>query len=153
MVRIEITPNKIVKDHTTVWQQPGPQVDIAMDLKALSFRPNSVTQIVTFHTLDHFFPEEVPVALKNWRDCLMPGGVLYIVVDDFEYISRAVVGGDISVDIFNREHNNPTQMTQKSLADALMAVGFDENNIVAWMQDVPDLFKKKHYELVLAAKK
>lgn len=153
MVKIELTPRKIVPESVTVWQQAGPEVDMTMDLKALTFRPESVEQICAFHTLDHFFPEEVPVALKNWRECLAPGGVLFVVVDDFEYVSRAIVGGDIAVDLFNREHNNPTQFTQVSLADALMAAGFAEQNLIAWYQDVPNLFKKKHYELIIAAKK
>ena len=136
-----------------MWQQPGPEVDIAMDLKALTFRPGSVTQMVAFHVLDHFFPEEAAVALKNWYDCMAPGATLFVVVDNFEYISRAVVGGDISVDVFNREHNNPTQFSQVSLSRALQAAGFLEGALVAWFADVPNLFPKKHYELVISAKK
>lgn len=153
MEKIELTPTKRVKDHTTVWQTPDAQVDIAMDLKALSFRPGSLTQICSFHVVDHFFPEEIPVALKNWYECLAPGGLLYVVVDDFEYTARAMVGGDISIEVFNREHNHPTQFSQSHLAKKLKEAGFTEDNISIWFQDVPGLFTKEHFELVLMATK
>ena len=41
-------------------------------------------EIYASHLLEHFRPEEVPGVLKEWVDCLKPGGLLNIIVPDFE---------------------------------------------------------------------
>lgn len=152
-MKIQLSPQRIAKDHITVWQEPGPEVDMSMDLKALTFRPASLEQIVTFHVLDHLFPSEAKQALKNWYECLAPGGVLFIVVDDFEYVARAIIGGDISVDVFNREHSHAMQFSQFSLSKHMQEAGFKEDDVRIWFGDIPDIIKREHFELVLAAKK
>ncbi len=150
---IELSDKKIVKGAMTVWGQLGPEVDVAMDLRALTFREGSVDTICAFHVLDALFPEEIVSTVKNWERCLKPGGRLFVVVDDYEYLARAFVGGDITVDMLNSRHNHPTQHTQGSLAGFLKDAGFLENNIVVWFESVPDLFPRTHYELVLQATK
>jgi SAM-dependent methyltransferase len=40
--------------------------------------------IYTCHTLEHVFPQEVPVALAEFRRVLKPGGIAMIVVPDLE---------------------------------------------------------------------
>lgn len=147
MDKIELSENKIVPLATTVWSEHG-NADLVMDLKALSFRPESVQEIYTFHVLDHFFPEETDAALKNWFKCLKTGGKVFVVVDDFEYIARGFVGGDLSIDLVNQVHNHPTQFTQDNLTKALQSSGFKD--IVVWYGGLPGIYNKKHYELVLA---
>lgn len=151
-MRIQISDIKIVKDATVIWDQHGPEVDIVMDVKKLTFKPGSVTEIFAFHVLDHLFPHEIVEALSNWKQCLVPGGKIYMVVDDFEYIARAFVGGDIPIDLYNRDHAHPTQFTKDSLVQYLKNAGFKDDNCAIWFQDVPGLFPKKVYELVLDAK-
>lgn len=152
-MKIQLSQNRIVKDHITIWQEAGPEVDLTMDLKNLSFRSASINQICSIHVLDFLFPEEAKGALKNWYNCLKPGGKLFIVVDDFEYITRAFVGGDINIDVFNKHHSHASQFDQRSLGDMLITTGFAEGNIKVWFADVPEMFSREHYELVLEAQK
>lgn len=158
-MKIQLSPTRIVKDAVTVWYEHGPEVDIVMDLKALSFAENSIDALFAFHVLDHFFPNEVDTALKNWRKILKPkGNAMYIVVDDFEYIARAFVGGDITVDLINSQHACPSHFTQDNLIAACKSVGFIDEAMKLWYADMPDgnngiLFPKTAWELVLSAEK
>ena len=151
MDKIELNDNKIVPGAFTVWSEPG-AADCVMDLKALSFRQNSIKEIYSFHVLDHLYPEDTDVALKNWFHCLGKGGKVFILVDDFEYIARGYVGGDVSIETFNQIHSHPTQFTQDNLTKALLKAGFKD--IVVWYGGIPGIYEnKKHYELILAGVK
>ena len=158
-MKIQLSKTRIVKDAVTVWFEHGPEVDIVMDLKKLTFAPNSIEVIFAFHVLDHFFPEEVGEALINWRKVLKGNGnAVFIIVDNFEYITRGFVGGDISVDLFNQQHACPTHFTQDNLIAVCKAAGYDDNQMKIWYLDVPDgqngtLFLKKEFELVISAEK
>jgi predicted SAM-dependent methyltransferase len=101
--------------------------------------------------LDHLFPNEIIPALSNWKKLLKVGGKLFVVVDDFEYISRAFVGGDISIEIVNEMHSHPTQFSRTYLVGLLRKAGFKEDKINIWLaEQVGDnKFPKEHYELVL----
>lgn len=152
-MKIQISQTKVIKDALVIWNEHGPEVDIVMDLKNLSFKEGSIEEIYSFHVLDHFFPEEVPKVIANWRKCLQTGSVLFTVVDDFEYVARAFVGGDLSIDLLNNVHNHPTQFTRDSLTKTLRDSGFKDTDSHVWFADVPGKFEKKHYELVFESKK
>lgn len=152
-MKIELSPIKIVPGAITVWSEQTPEVDIVMDLKNLTFKPDSLDEIYAFHVLDHMFPEELLKAVQNWKRCLKANHKLFVIVDDFEYIARAFVGGDISIELFNDIHSHPTQFTRDNGVTLLRKAGFPENMINQWFVDVTDLFPKKHYELVLDATK
>ena len=152
--KIQISPNKIIPDALVIWNEPGPEVDIVMDLKNLTFKEGSIERIYSFHVMDHLFPEEVLDTLRNWKRCLSTGGRVYILVDDFEYIARGFVGGDLSIDLINDIHNHPMQFTQQSLASLFFKTGFKEENVIAWYSDIiDDTFSRKHYELVVHGQK
>lgn len=152
-MKIQLSPTRIIKDAITVWSQPGPEADVLMDLKNLTFRPGSVMELYAFHVLDHLFPEEAAVALKNWFSCLAIGGEIYVSNDDFEYIARAFVGGDISIDLFNDLHNHPHQCTNGNVIKMMKDAGFKEEHIVVWYGGEPKGILKNHFETVLTAKK
>lgn len=152
-MKIQLSEKRIVPDALTVWSFPGPEVDIVMDLKNLTFRPGSITQLYALHVLDHLFPEEGQAALKNWYDMLAKGGVLHTLQDDFEYTARAFVGGDINPELFNTLHNHPTQCTKEFLVPFFHAAGFAQADVSVWLSGSPDGFEKKHYEFVLTAKR
>lgn len=152
-MRIELSPVKIVPGAITVWHEQTPDVDIVMDLKNLTFKPDSIEEIYAFHVLDHMFPEELMKSVQNWKRCLKTNCKLFVIVDDFEYIARAFVGGDISIELFNDIHSHPTQFTIDNGVNLLRKAGFPENMINQWFVDVTNLFPKKHYELVLDATK
>lgn len=151
-MKIQISQNKILPEHFTVWTAHGDGVDLVADVKNLAFRPGSVEEIVSFHVLDHLFPEEIVPTLTNWRKCLAKDGRVVILVDDFEYIARGFVAGDFSMEVMNGEHCHPTQFTQHYLANQLYKAGFNESDVVMWYNDVAGLCAKKHYELAISAK-
>lgn len=153
MAKIDLSPVRITKDALVVWQEPGPEVDVVMDLKHLTFRPGSIEQIVAHHVLDGLFMDEALSAVKNWKDCLAPGGKLYCVTDDFEYIARAFIGGDIDIGVFNRNHSHASQWDRKLLGDTLISLGFPEPSVKIWFDEVPGVVGRKHYELLIEASK
>lgn len=152
-MKIQLSQDRIAKDHLTVWQEAGPSVDLSMDLKALTFRPESIDEIVAYHVLDRMFPGEARQAITNWKNCLKKGGKLYILVDNFEYIARAFVGGDISIETFNENHSHASQYDQKLLGDMLIGLGFPEPGVKVWFDSIPDTVPRKHYELLIEATK
>lgn len=153
-MKIQLSQERIIKDIPTIWHEHGPNVDMVMDLKALGFRQESLTEIYSFHVMDHLFPAEVERAAKNWFECLAPGGKLFVVVDDFEYICRGFVGGDLNIDVINELHNHPTQFSRDNIVGILKRAGFGEDKQVIWFdQNVADRFGRTHYELVIEATK
>lgn len=133
----------------TVWYEPGPEVDLVMDIKNLTFRPGSVDAIYAFHVLDHFFQSEVKGVLENWKLCLKPKiGVLYVVVDDFDVITRSYISGDFPIEFFNEHFTHPTYFTRDNLLNELINAGFKESAPIIWYGDVPDQFKKAKHELI-----
>lgn len=152
-MKIQLSEKRIIKDAVTVFSHEGKDVDVVMDLKNLSFREGSITEIYAFHIIDHFFPEEGIEVLKACFKIMTPGSKLHLINDDFEYLTRAFVGGDIDIEIFNDLHNHPCQCTQDGLINTLKMVGFAEPNIVIWYSGGPDGVEKKHYEFILTAKK
>lgn len=148
---IELTPKKIIPGAFTIWTEHGPEVDLACDLKNINLKPGSVDKIYAFHVVDRLFADEAQAALKNWYKLLAPGGQLIVVVDDFEYLARAFVGGDIKVDYFNEHHSAPTYFTRDNLAAHLTVAGFAEDKVVIWYD--PEFIKAKPFELTLGGTK
>ncbi len=152
-MKIQLAQQPVVKDHLTIYQQAGENVDMTMDLKALTFRASTIESIFTHHIFDHFFEEELLGALKNWYSCLAPGGKLFMVVDDFEYIGRAFLGGDITIDILNKHHCNPVFLNKEFVGRLCMQAGFPEGKVKVWFGEIPELYKGQHFELIIEAQK
>ena len=152
-MKIQLSPQRIVPNVTTVWNVPGPEVDIVMDLKKLTFAEGFIDTIYSFQVLDHYFPLEVPEALANWYRCLKPDGKLWIKVDDFEWLCREFVGGGLNIDTFNREFTHPMYFTQDIATRYLIEAGFPGEKLIIWFANVPNEFIKEQHELVLEAKK
>lgn len=143
---IEISPKKIIKDAVTVWNQPGPEVDVVMDPKNLTFREGSIKTIYAFHVLDHLFENEIVEAMNNWRKCLVAHGELFVIVDDFEHLARAFVGGDIDIESFNLNFTHPTNFTLELMVSYYKRAGFNEEKVVKWFE-MPG-FPKEEHELI-----
>lgn len=152
-MKIQLSEKRIVPDAITVWSHKGPEVDVVMDLKNLTFREGSITELYAFHVVDHFFPDESQEALTNWYSLLAQGASAHIIVDDFEYLARAFIGGDIGLDLFNDLHNHPCQCSRDSLATMVKKAGFKEPDTIVWMSGGPGKIEKKHYELIITGKK
>ena len=81
------------------------------------------------------------------------GGEAYLVVDDFEFVCRGYVGGDFSLKEFNQKFSHPSNYNKEVLIEHLVQAGFKEDLMRIWFVDVPNLFKKEEYELVISAQK
>lgn len=150
-MKIQLSKNRVVPDAMTVWYEHGPEVDVVMDLKRPGFAAGSVEKLYVFHVLDHLFPNEVSAAMRAWKDLLAPGGRLFLVVDDFEFLCRSVVGGDLGIAQFNADFTHPSYFTRDSLVEAVREAGIHDERIVLWFADVTGEFKKAEHELVVAA--
>ncbi len=152
-MKIQLSEKRIIPGVMTIWSHHGPEVDLVMDLQNLTFKPGSINEIYAFHVLDHFFPEEGEKAVKNWFQCMSQGSSLHLLNDDFEYLTRAYVGGDIDIELFNDLHNHPCQYTQKNIVDVLSKGGFKDSDVVLWYSGNPEGMTKKHYEFIVTAPK
>lgn len=152
-MKIQLSEKRIIPGVMTVWSHAGPEVDLVMDLKKLTFRPGSIEEMYAFHVLDHFFPEEGLEAVSNWHKCLSAKGKVHLLNDDFEYVARAFIGGDISIELFNDMHNHPCQYERVSLVKLLEKGGFNTGDAVIWHSGNPEGMEKKHYEFILTANK
>ena len=152
-MKIQLSPTRIIPDAVTVWNSPGPEVDIVMDLQKLTFREGSITEMYVFHVLEHLFISEVTDTLKNWFKVLAPGADIYILANDTEFISRSFVGGDITIEMINEKFSTPCQFTKELMIDKLGEGNFQKELMRVWYVDVPDKFQKKDYELIVSAKK
>jgi predicted SAM-dependent methyltransferase len=150
-MKIQLSHKRVVKDAMTVWYEHGPEVDLVMDIKNLTFAPGSVSCLYAFHVLEHFMPKDVVTALASWKRVLAPGSKMYLVNDDFEVIARSFVGGDISIEQFNDGFTHPTYVTRDNIVTFLAAIDVPSDKIVMWFADVTNEFPKAEHELVVSA--
>jgi len=151
-MKIEISPEKKVEGAMTIWHAQTPDVDLVMDARwGLKFKPGSIKVIYAFGLLGITSPNEVITVLKSLVDSLEVGGELYIIEQDFDYILRAVLGGDLTLEEFNKDHRRQTYLNQDEIVKVLEKVGFPVKEQV-WWQESP-IFAKKNSELIIMGKK
>lgn len=153
MAKIDISPIRLTKDALVIWHEPTDEADMVADPRKLGFRPGSIDQIILNHTVDFLFADEAKQMLKSLRKQLKKGGKLYVLTDDFEYLTRAFVGGDISIELFNENHNHASQWDRESLGKVLIATGFLENDVKIWFESPQGILPRKHFELLIEATK
>ncbi len=61
----------------------GCEADVFADMRALGLADNSIDEIFTSHTIDHFTRWDAVDMLKDWHRMLKPEGILIIEVADF----------------------------------------------------------------------
>lgn len=154
-MKIQISQKRIIpgNDVLVVWSESTEDVDIMMYDNRLTFKPKSIEAIYAFKALQNLDTDEIISLIKNWKEALVVGGLLFITEVDFEYVSRSFVGGDLNVDEINEIYNGRS-ITQASLAKLVITAGFRDDNIRAWVGEVAGegLFPRKDYELILEVK-
>jgi len=78
--------------------------DLVADATGLPYDPDTVDEIYCGHMLEHLTWDEGQNALKHWLSILKPGGVIRIVVPNFDVLAR-------------NYFDNPTPMEMKKLND------------------------------------
>lgn len=153
-MKIQIAPTRRIKDMFTVWHKPGPEVDLVIDPRnpyGINFRPGFVEVIYDFGLLGLTEEAKIEPTLKQWATTLKVGGELYLIENDFEYLARAIVGGDLKIEEFNQDFRATTYMTPEKMSRYLEAAGFAIPEQREWYE--PPTFTKQHYEKILSGTK
>ncbi len=71
---------------------PGVAPDIVASITDLSLvDTDSVDAVWSSHNIEHLYPHEVPLALKEFFRVLKPGGFLLITMPDLQEVARLIV--------------------------------------------------------------
>lgn len=153
-MKIQISTTKKVEDAIVIWDEPGDQVDICIDTreKGLPFRPATISVIYAFGILGKSKPNDVKKLIASFFKALTPSGQLYIIENDFEYINRAIMGGDLCIKEFNKSFRRDGYFDQNLLIEILENGGFPRKDQRIWRQEGIK-FKKEHYELIISGTK
>ena len=76
-------------------------VDIVGDVRKLPFPDNSLKEIYGHWILEHFAYQEITTVLKEWRRCLVPGGLLHLVTNNGMAHVESFLAGEISIHELN----------------------------------------------------
>jgi hypothetical protein len=82
---------------------------------------------------------------------LKVGGELYLIESDADYLLRAILSSELTLEDFNAEFNTPTFLNMDMISRALISAGFAHQHQKQWF--VSDAFEKKHYEIIISALK
>lgn len=141
----------MVKDAVVMWPYKTPDVDLILDPRVGFDGKETVKVMYVFNLLGITKPEDMLNMLKSFYDVLAPDGQLYIIEHDFEYISRAFTGGDLSVEEFNEDFIRTTYLTKDSTIKYLEQAGFSRTDMRVWLDGAK--FPKQHYEFIISGVK
>lgn len=122
------------------------------------FRPNSIDQMRSVHTVEHLHAHKIIPTLKIWHNLLKPGGKLCIVVPDIETMINDYKDGAISFDVLISVAYTPPSTQARgalechhwgfsyyTLVRAMVEAGFQNLNrgdasdwVSAWIYDYQD---------------
>ena len=71
-----------------------PEADVTADIRDLSAYPDgSVDELLALDILEHFWRDDVPAVLTEWRRVLRPGGRLTLRIPNMHALARQIVRG------------------------------------------------------------
>lgn len=151
---IQIAPKKMVKDAFVIWPwADSEEVDLRFDLRSewLGLKSNSASSIYVYDFLGMCEPDTIYHIIENLKDILKPGGKLYIIEHDFEYVARNFVGGDLPLNEFNKDFNRETFLSQEECTKILHNSGFLSSEQQIWKSK--EMFNAQHYHFILSGVK
>ena len=153
MNKIQISSKKMVEDAVVFWPCKTADADVIIDPRTDNFflKENSVKVMYIFNLLGITKENDIQIMLNKIYDYLAPDGQLYIIEHDFEYISRAFVGGDLSIEEFNEDFVRTTYLTKDSTIKYLEQAGFSKGDMRVWLDGAK--FPKQHYEFIISGVK
>ena len=79
--------------YTGVDITPRPAADIVAPAHEIPLADGSVEEIIAIHLLEHLYPWDAPVALKEWHRLLKPGGLLVLELSNLRKCCQNIVDG------------------------------------------------------------
>lgn len=150
-MKIQISPTKKVNDAMVVWHEQLPEVDLTIDPRppyGLKFKPGTIKVIYVFGLLGITAKDRIVDLLKSLVKLLEIGGELYIIEQDFDYILRSMLGGDLTISEFNDDYRRVTYLNQDEIVKYLEMVGFPSKEQVWWQESAK--FVKKNSEIIIS---
>lgn len=141
----------MIEDALVIWPERTPDVDLILEPKTMEIKFNSVKAIYAFDILGFYDPGFTLPTLRNFFSMLQPEGELYIIENDFDYINRAYMGGDLSLEEFNKDFRRGTYFNNAEINRLLNKSGFPEKTQKIWYKGLQ--FQKKHYQIIISGKK
>lgn len=153
-LKLQISPTRRIADMLTVWFEPGPEVDIVIDVRyGLKMRPGSVKALYIFHLLGCVEPEKVQNVVDTCYAAIEPGGDINFIETDFDYITRSVVGGDLSPEEFSKQFSKKSYVTLQTMLQLLTKAGIPREKQILWQETTVLNFSREHHELVITGRK
>jgi len=76
---------------------PSVKPDIVASMTDMSPVPDgAMDALYSSHNIEHLYPHDVPVALREFRRVLSPGGFAVITCPDIQAVAAVVAGGDLT---------------------------------------------------------
>lgn len=155
-LKIQFSPKRIIEDAMTIWPKAGDDVDLVADprqIYGLQLRPGSVGVIYAFDILGGSKPSEIEPMLKRFYDFLAPGGQIYIIETNFDYICRALVGGDLKIEEFNKDFIRNSYLNNDLIVDYSVKAGFKESDMKIWYEFPGMKIQRKESQIIISALK
>jgi predicted SAM-dependent methyltransferase len=81
-----------------VGDDPNIKADLVCDAAKLPLEDNSVNFIYAGHLVEHYYPDTLPDAIKEWYRVLKPNGKLVIVTPDCGAVYRDYASGKLNIE-------------------------------------------------------
>lgn len=154
-MKLQITPIKRLDGPMVVWPEYTKDVDVVMDPRppyGLKFRKGSINTLYAFDVIGMTNPSMVQEMLDSWMELLAPGGVMYIIEADFDYICRAYAGGDLTIFELNESFIKKTFCSGELLIEWLRKASKGQEEVKVWNKSGLK-FPVNHYEIIYSATK
>lgn len=79
---------KRILGYTNVDIDPGCEPDILCDILFLPMEEGTVEEIMAIHVFEHLWLIDIPIALREWKRVLVPGGKLVLEMPCLDKIVR-----------------------------------------------------------------
>lgn len=116
-------------------------------------RPRSVKALYLFHLLGNLDPEKTQSVVDSCYAAVEPGGDINFIETDFDYITRAAVGGDLTPEQFSKEFTRKNYVTLQTMLRLLTNTGIPQNQQVLWNDPTVFNFTREHHELVVTGRR
>ncbi len=112
---------------------PNIKVDLACDALNLPYDGDTVSFIYAGHLVEHFYPDTLPNAIREWYRVLKTGGKLVIVTPDCGSIFKDYTAGKLSIErtwqqIYGRIYSYDRESERHHIA-------FDSEELISFVKD------------------